>query len=271
MTVNLIRRNQIHDESIVEEDELNSSGLAGSPFKSSLTISSVTSSTKTIEFNSSVDLIADPRIQENDILKITSGDAVGEYAVDEIIDEITCTVKEAIPDASSGNGEFYYRNGAKITGFDPTDAGFPAEDLTVYDALKRVRQEGSNAISSGVFYWARPNASSDAYLYNYGSGPPASDKVGIPIFVTPAKLNALGIGNGTDNISFTVKIYAHSGGSLTLVHSQSVTLGVGEYYKIFTGLDKAISGGNSLACQLVYTSQNKPSGLQVSAGVIKAV
>jgi len=128
----------------------------------------------------------------------------------------------------------------------------------------------TQAISSGVFHWARSGATSNTFFFNYGAGPTPSNRVGIPLFLTPSKINDLAVGNNNDDITFTVNLYAHSGGALTLVHSQVVTLGIGVYNATYNDLNKTVTGGNMLACELVYTgSANKPLELQVSAGVVK--
>ena len=100
---NLVERNQIRDDAVTEEDELKGRGASGTPYKSSLALSSVTAATKTVVFVSSVKLLTDPRCQSEDILKITSDAAIGTYTIDELVDDVTLKVRETILDAGSGN------------------------------------------------------------------------------------------------------------------------------------------------------------------------
>lgn len=265
MTVNQLSVDQILDTAIVEEDELKSTGVTGTPYLSSVAVLSVVSSTKTVNF------IGEPllldRISQGDLLKIISGISVGVYTVDVVLDN-SIVVVEDIPDSTSTICDFYYPNGATRVGFDPSDTMYDSTDNTVYKALLRVMSP--SAVSSGVFHWARSGATSGAYLYNYGAGPISSNQVGIPLFFASSKLSDLSVGNDTDNITITVKVYAHSSSSLTLVHSQLVVFSSGEYEKRFNNLNKNITGGNMLAVRLEYNVGNKPNNLQVSAGVVRA-
>lgn len=165
-----------------------------------------------------------------------------------------------------------YVGGSHI-GSDVTEVGFEGNvtgSITVGDLGNRldVTIEDPGAISSGVFNWKRSSASNGTYLYNYGSGPTPSNLAGIPLFFTPAKLDKLSIACQSDNITFTINLYAHSGGALTLIHTQIVTLGVGVFDAEYIDLNKAITGGRQVAAQLEYTGA-KPSNVEVNAGIIK--
>lgn len=125
--VNELDKNQIDDASIVEEDELSSKGLAGTPFQSGLSISSVVSATKIITLSSGD--LEEPRVQENDIIDITSGVAIGKYTVDEVLDLLEVRVKETILDAASGTMDIYYRSGARQTGVDNSNNDFDHDNM----------------------------------------------------------------------------------------------------------------------------------------------
>lgn len=135
--VNKVDKEMIDDSSIVEESELASTGTSGLPF-STFVISSVVGSTKTINISSGD--FNDPRLQENDIIRIVSGLAIGSYSVDEIISDTVITVKQTILDAPSGGLEAFYRSGAELTGFDTTNSVFDPNIKTVQEALDSIKK-----------------------------------------------------------------------------------------------------------------------------------
>ena len=106
---NKLSKQDIQDAGIVEEDELKSEGLSGNPFSSNLIVASIVSSTKIIILSSGD--FNEPRAAEWDVLKITSGSALGIYSIDIVLDDFTAKVKENIPDATSGDAEIYYQAG----------------------------------------------------------------------------------------------------------------------------------------------------------------
>jgi hypothetical protein len=150
--------------------------------------------------------------------------------------------------------------------FDNDNTVFTSDNIQ--DALEEVRNLSPSKTNTGVYHWARNNATNGSYLLNYGANLAPSNKVGIPLFIDSPVLNELGVGNDKDNITFDILVYAHSGGALTLVYTQNVVLGVGEFTKNFIGLNIPIIGGTMLATQLVFSGfSNRPERLQVTAGV----
>jgi hypothetical protein len=135
--VNSLHKEQIADSSIVEEDELASTGTLGSAYSSSLVVSNIDSVTKTITISSGD--LKDPRVQNLDIIVIVGGLAAGEYTVDTIISDKIFTVNETIPNATSGSIGVFYRSGAEITGYDPSDSIiFGPSENTVKKALDSI-------------------------------------------------------------------------------------------------------------------------------------
>lgn len=135
---NEVDKNQISDSSIVEEAELSSTGLSGLPYSTGLVISIVDSITKKITLSSGD--FNEPRTQELDHIVISGGSAVGNYTIDEVLSDTEATVKESIVNASSGTIEVFYRSGAEISGFDPTDSQFDVSVDTVKKALDNIKK-----------------------------------------------------------------------------------------------------------------------------------
>jgi len=134
---NELTKDDIKDLDIVEEEELASEGLTGSPFSTSLIILSIAAVTKTIVLSSGD--FNEPRSSEFDIIKIKSGDALGNYTIDEVIDDITAKVKETIPDATNGEAEIYYRAGTETVGFKNDILNWPLSKNTTQKAIEYVK------------------------------------------------------------------------------------------------------------------------------------
>jgi len=152
---NELTKEDTRDEDILEEDEASSAGLSGVPIHASLTIVSVTSSTKIVVFQAGA-VLRFPRVQENDMLLITGGDAgsTDAYTVDEVIDNVTLRVKELISDADSGSGDVYYRPGALVTGFDPNRglASLPLTKENVQEVIEELTAMISNGLTLADFH-----------------------------------------------------------------------------------------------------------------------
>jgi hypothetical protein len=117
-----LSKNDISDLDFVAADELASDRQT--PFLTSVTVVSTTASTKRIVV-SGVYLVhdADQRIEPGDYVELagTSGGAAdGTYTVDEVIDDVTLVVLEAIADSTGGSADFIWPPGASRVGFDPT-------------------------------------------------------------------------------------------------------------------------------------------------------
>lgn len=207
--VNEIYKDLILDADIVEEDELNSTGLSGTPFHSSVSVTSITASTKRVVFDTSVDLL-DPRVQEDDILVILSGPAAGTYAVDEIdpdndYSRNILTVKETIVDSGATTANIFYRSGAKITGFDPTSTP-TISSLNVQDAIAQANNNSkSGTVLPGSF------TGSPVKKYTVVLGVPFDDDL-YSVTVT-----------GSDERIFTIESKTATGFTISTNANQSLT------------------------------------------------
>jgi len=116
-----LSRWDIDDLDIVDAVELNSDGTT--VIQTGVTVVSTTHSTKRVVV-SGVYLIQEPdqRIEPKDRVTLSGtsgGSADGNYTVASVIDDLTFTVVENIPDSTGGLVEFRHPPGALRTGFDP--------------------------------------------------------------------------------------------------------------------------------------------------------
>lgn len=133
---NELDKGMIRDSAIVEEDELSSKGIVGTAY-STVSIVSVVTGTKTVTITGD---LAEPRVQNKDLLVITGGLAAGNYSVNEVISETIFTVNEVIPNASSGSIDFFYRSGAEVTGIDYSTTKFDPSTGTIQEALNQIKK-----------------------------------------------------------------------------------------------------------------------------------
>jgi len=144
---NPISKHQIFDEDIIEHAELFSKGLAGTAYRTSDAIDSITASTKKISFNSSVDL-EEPRVQAGDLIKVLGGPAAGIYSADVVfydLNEID-VIESPAADSTSTTCDIYYEAGGRITGFDNTNNGFVS--TTVQEAIEEAKGLAANSRST---------------------------------------------------------------------------------------------------------------------------
>jgi hypothetical protein len=127
---------QLKDSDIISEDELLSN--KSTPFESGVNITNVQSSTKEITVTKELELFIP---QENDIVIITGGSAAGTYTFHIQTDVFKFTVKEVIPDASSGTAAFYRRSGAELMGFDNSSLNLPVSSNTIQKALEYLARQ----------------------------------------------------------------------------------------------------------------------------------
>lgn len=166
MATGLMVARQIGDQFIVEEAELWSD--ATDPYSDLYNVVSVVASTKTVTVVAPsmpvTELVTD-RIQEGDLVKITGGDAAGTYSVDQVIGDTSFTVKDTIPDATSGSLQFYFRAGSEITGFNNTVLSWP---LTLNTVQKAIEYLGAGGLFRYAWSsWGRSgNVGNGAALYN---------------------------------------------------------------------------------------------------------
>jgi hypothetical protein len=208
--INELDLRQINDASIVEEAELRSKGLAGSPFSSGLVIASVTASTKTILLSSGD--FNEPRAQENDILVITGGAAAGIYTIDEVKGDLELTVKEDTVDATSGTVDLYYRSGAAIAGVDDTELDYQADN--VQEALEAAGSNFARAASPGLMWGKGGKVTSGSWLYNFNGSIPSS-LTGLPIDFDGGVAKKL-LSSSQNLDTYQVQLYYHDGGGLNM-------------------------------------------------------
>jgi hypothetical protein len=121
-------------------------------------------------------------------------------------------------------------------------------------------------VNTGVLYWARPGASNNAFLYNFGAGSTPSNLGGIPAFLQSPILDYIAIGSESTNINFSIRFHYLLDQNITLLHTQVVTLPSGTYTVIFENLGIPFPYRAELATQLIYPSA-KPVNVRVFAGV----
>lgn len=259
--INQISDEQITDSSIVEENELKSTGLAGSPF-SSLSVVSVTASTKTIIITGDVN---SPRIQEDDIVVISGNAASGIYSVDSITDDDTFTVKETILDAAGGTVDFYYRSGAKLTGFDNTISNFTNKN--VQDVIDEIGNKVDVSASPGLSWGKGGTVSLGAYLLNSEA---PSNVTGRPVPVSNGVISSITI--AIQNPAFvTFDIQKRTGTTLTTIISVSINSALSITDRVVViPLNVAVNESDELCCRVSPDSEDKPANPNVSA-IIKGI
>ena len=172
---------QIRDDSIVEEVELKSSGLAGLPFLNPITILSTVNSTKIVTVQlPNGNTLKYARVAPDDILVISSGTAVGTYTIVEVLSDTTLSVAEAILDSTSGSASLFYKDGSKIVGFDPTNLpAYNIADKTVYDALARLSSEPPSPNGGGPMSFSSQGTLNGGDALYFGRI--STSEVGLPI------------------------------------------------------------------------------------------
>jgi len=256
--VNELSKRQIADSAIVEEAELNSTGLAGDSFNVvPLTIDSITGATKTIQFNTTADL-EEPRIQEKDIIKVLSGLAAGNYTVDTIDwDNNRIVVNETIVDSTSTTGEFYYRSGAKITGFDNSINSFTSTETQ--GAIEEVSNKVLTSASPGFSFGRSGNIPSGGWLNNETV---PSNISGRFVYIYSAVITKIFVSNQDVN-TFDIAAYYHDGdeGNLTFLGRQTVTTARGGSFIV----SWAVPNGKQIATRIENGSaKNAVAGLELS-------
>lgn len=156
-----IRREDIEDVEIVDAGELLSDGTTN--IFTGATVVSTTASTKRVVL-SGVDIIndKDERLESGDLVTLsgTTG-ADGDYTVDNVIDQVTFDVVEAIVDSTGGTMTAKHPPGASKVGLDPSNvSGVTATEMqTAMEQLsqatgaddKKVQVDGTDASYDYLF------------------------------------------------------------------------------------------------------------------------
>ena len=256
--INTLSKRQIADSAIIEEDELYSIGLAGSSFNASpLTIDSITGTTKTIQFNASVDL-QEPRIAVADIIKVLSGDAVGNYTIASIDwDNNKVVVNETIVDSTSTTGEFYYRAGARMVGFDNSTNGFVANETQ--GAIEEINNKVLTSASPGFSFGRSGKIPSGTWLLNETV---PSNISGRYVYINDAVVERIFVSN-QDVTTFDISAYYHEGDevNLTLLGTKTVTTSRGGSFDV----SWAVPFGKQIALRITAGApKNAVAGLELS-------
>jgi len=272
--VNRLNKQDMADLSMVDEDELWSQGFAHSPFQPSLTIVSVVAATKTVTFVTSVDFKL-PQVAEWDWLKITTGVATGVYTIDEVVGSgqswFILKVKEAILDATSGNGEIYYRAGTQIIGFENTYLGWPLPANTAQHAIEYAKSGAIENDTDSFEFGTQSNNIQDDYLQSFFNV--ASNDVYEPTaydiyFRRFAWSNSIGHKTGI----FRVRIYkAKMDDTITLIYDSDSAPDVisGDRGYLNKELNISLDAGDGLGCRITYKSGLKPAKTKIKVIVAK--
>jgi len=239
---NQLSKQQILDSSIVEEDELLSAGESSlTPILSSVNISSITSATKTI-IGVSSDFLYN-RFQSGDIIKILSGPAIGSYTIQDVIDDETIVVNEAILDSGTTTSDLYFKAGALIVGFDPARLGPTIfTKKTLQEALEELGYLTTTYASPG-FTWGRSGAIPAGTWLQNDTVP--SNITGRHVFLTSAKIKKIFIANENIN-TFNLEIYEHDGTTYTLLTTVTVT----SLRKVSFALDVSVTFNKEIAIKV---------------------
>lgn len=149
-----IKKTDLFDVDIVDAYELASDGLATTPASIYLVTTGVstTSSTKTVvstlpSDGEGLQTSDDHPVQVGDFLYITgsvpSNVADAKYTIASIVDDVTVTVNETIPDSTGGTYTWVYPAGASEVGFDPSN-----QSVTTSHNLEQALTDVANAIGS---------------------------------------------------------------------------------------------------------------------------
>jgi hypothetical protein len=116
-----ISRADVSDVDFVDARELLSDGTDA--YKSSVSITSVVGSTKTVTVSGGLEYTDDP-VRAKDRVDISGNDAAGSYVIASVISDTQFTVSETIVDATGGTAAFRYPPGSESVGVDPTNLSF---------------------------------------------------------------------------------------------------------------------------------------------------
>ena len=133
----------VEDVDFLDAEELAADGQ--SSYRSGDTVTSTTSSTKTVLLTTTAYILhGDAPAESGDIVILTGNAAAGTYTVDTIIDDDEFTVVESIPDSTGGLAEFRFAAGANYVGVDPTSL-----TQSVQTNLQGVLEDIDSAVSGG--------------------------------------------------------------------------------------------------------------------------
>lgn len=136
-----ISRSDVSDVDFVDAEELLSDG--NDIYKSSVTVVSVVSATKTVTVSGGLEY-DDFQVRPDDVVDIESNVAAGTYTVDSVVSDTQFTVKESIVDATGGTADFKYRAGALSVGVDSSNMVFSSSSN-----LQSVLEDLDYGLSSG--------------------------------------------------------------------------------------------------------------------------
>lgn len=156
-----IAKEDITDVDIVDSRELLSDGTDA--YQSSVSVTSVTASTKTVVVSGGM-VYNDNPVESGDLVTIAGNAAAGDYTVDAVTDDTTFTVVESTTDATGGTATFNHPPGATKVGVDDTNLELPAS--TVQEALENLSKPRAVSVYNSIFTMPTKSGTSDYVPFN---------------------------------------------------------------------------------------------------------